>query len=742
MVESLRPAHPTESLSDLQNHLRHFLGRAILVAWAKPRGVTLPTLHAEDCALCRDAAAWTQSAFGGTDHTPFTEAPFSEFSIEELGQLFEQTLACWGPKSVSPHKKTETVRNTEGMFFTPPFVTQYLASETLGRTIAEVWKHHFSDGKADLTTWLAYRDALARIRVLDPSCGAGVFLLSAWDNLSQEFARIDRALSDLDVSLSHRDAFSNSRKLLADQLFGIDRNAETIAFARLSLWLKAAIPDLPFTHWDRFLLRGNSVIGDPKIDPFACPFPVSVSESQPVSQRQMDGWPDGFEVILGNPPFVRQEQLSACKDHFRAHYVTYNGRADLFVYFFERGLRMLRPGGRLGFVVSNKWLRAGYAETLRQHLSTTCVVETLVDFGHAPLFPDADAFPCLVTLRKLAPPKNHAVQVAIVPRHVLQTEPLSSCVKQHTFCIPQTELSAAPWLLVPKQERTLLHKLEKGGTPLLQYVGTPPRYGIKTGCNRAFLLSQEIAQKLVAQDAHAEAVLKPILRGQDIKRWVPKWKGIRLLDLSDFSSEQELSDVLPAVYRHVREQLPAPWGATACRKKQRPAWKLASRTDAKGVAKQTLVVPDILWRPDFALAPAGMLASNTAYLVPSSDLWLLACLNSPAMWWYLWRTAQHGKDDVLRMFASFLSTVPIPTPTPAQRESTERAVSECLALHAQKATPDVSHGDLVRRLHLLEQDIAAQVHAAWALTEYDLTLLKTTAPPRMPGQDHGARKNR
>ncbi|HEX5727052.1 MAG TPA: Eco57I restriction-modification methylase domain-containing protein, partial [Longimicrobiaceae bacterium] len=116
-------------------------------------------------------------------------------------------------------------------------------------------------------------------------------------------------------------------------------------------------------------------------------------------------WKDdpGFDAVVGNPPYVRQEQVKGLKPFLAgAYHDVYDGAADLYVYFCRRGLELLRRGGRLAFVLANKWLRAGYGEGLREFLARRGQVERVVDFGHAPVFPDADVFPCLVVVRRPA----------------------------------------------------------------------------------------------------------------------------------------------------------------------------------------------------------------------------------------------------------------------------------------------------------------------------------------------------
>ncbi len=113
--------------------------------------------------------------------------------------------------------------------------------------------------------------------------------------------------------------------------------------------------------------------------------------------------PGGFDAVIGNPPYVRQEAIRDQKPSLAA-YRSYDGVADLYVYFVERALSLLRPGGRLAFVLTNKWLKAAYAEKLRALLAEHAWVEDVTDFGHARgFFADADVMPCIVTVRRPDP---------------------------------------------------------------------------------------------------------------------------------------------------------------------------------------------------------------------------------------------------------------------------------------------------------------------------------------------------
>lgn len=244
--------------------------------------------------------------------------------------------------------------------------------------------------------------------------------------------------------------------------------------------------------------------------------------------------PDGgFDAIIGNPPYVRQERLAAVKPALAAGYATFAGTADLYVYFFEQGLRLVRPGGRVAYVVTNKWLKAGYAEELRAMLTDPARAETeaVIDFGHArAFFPDADVFPNVVVVRRPSGAEvSPTLTVAVPPRETLPDESLGSAVALASFPLARTALGREGWTLEPKPVMDLLDKIRSAGVPLVEYAGVKPLYGIKTGFNEAFLIDTSTRDRLVAADPANGEIIKPYLRGQDVQRWSAPWTGLHMI---------------------------------------------------------------------------------------------------------------------------------------------------------------------------------------------------------------------
>ena len=190
----------------------------------------------------------------------------------------------------------------------------------------------------------------------------------------------------------------------------------------------------------------------------------------------------GFDAVVGNPPYVRQEALGDVKPYFKDAYPeTYHGVADLYVYFYQQGLRQLRRGGRMSYIVTNKWLRAGYGGPLRGYFAEEDALVEIVDFGHAPIFPDADVFPCIVVLKKRGPETKDGasdgeVRVAAVPREELGGMDLDRTVEAHAHTVPRGRFGKEAWSLESSAVDDLMAKIRRNGVPLAEFAGvrSPP----------------------------------------------------------------------------------------------------------------------------------------------------------------------------------------------------------------------------------------------------------------------------
>jgi adenine-specific DNA-methyltransferase len=220
----------------------------------------------------------------------------------------------------------------------------------------------------------------------------------------------------------------------------------------------------------------------------------------------------GFDVMIANPPYVRQEKITHLKGDLKVVYPdVYHGVADIYVYFYAQGLRQLRDDGTLVYISSNKFMRAGYGATLRRLLGQEVTLRTVIDFGDLPVF-EATTYPTVLVMQRQAPARDHSVQ-ALTVDDIAVVQHLADAVREDSWRQPQASLRHEGWTLVRPDVLALMEKLRRSGTPLGEYVGGRFYYGIKTGLNRAFVIDQSTRDRLVAEDPRSAEIIEPWLRG-------------------------------------------------------------------------------------------------------------------------------------------------------------------------------------------------------------------------------------
>ncbi|WP_279483843.1 Eco57I restriction-modification methylase domain-containing protein, partial [Aureimonas sp. SK2] len=365
---------------------------------------------------------------------------------------------------------------------------------------------------------------------------------------------------------------------------------------------------------------------------------------------------DGFDIVIGNPPYVRQEKITYQKTALQAHYGgkdknglplgSYAGTADLFVYFIERGVKLLRPGGTFAYITSNKWYRAKYGENLRHWFNINAKIETLIDFGDADVF-DAIAYPTILIAerRKSARrgPTSSERFRALNWQDLgekAEIEAFPELLKSAGFDMPQTALEKGGWQIEPTLKRDLLARIRAAGVPLSDYVEGRFYYGIKTGFNDAFVIDGATRAALIKADPKSQEIIKPFLRGRDVKRWRVQPQELWLI----FTRRGTDIDRYPAVKRHLegfREALePKPRGYRGASWSGRKAGSYEWFEIQDNVAYwrefegPKIVYPDIYEHQSFAWDVSGSYGGNTCYFIPTTERWMTAVLNSNVIEWY------------------------------------------------------------------------------------------------------------
>jgi hypothetical protein len=428
-----------------------------------------------------------------------------------------------------------------------------------------------------------------------------------------------------ELDLSSRARFEESL-LITDRLL-IQKVAEV-----------ARQPELRFFHWE---------IEFPEVFyGFA-----DTNERRLVHKDEISPGSAGFDAVVGNPPYVRMELIKPLKPFLRTHYDCHAERADLFIYFYEQAMRLLRLHGRTAFIASSTWTKTNAGESLREFLKTNHTLVSFLDFGDLPVFEDATTYPCILVAERGKAESDHDVR-AVVVRDVDDTD--YHRLMTSGVHVNQASLDPAGWRFEDERLTRLFEKLREQGVPLKEYCGSP-LYGIKTGLNDAFVVSNETRDRLVAEDPRSQEVLKPFLEGKDLKRWRQDWRGLWLIYTYHGIDIKKYPAIL-AYLKTFKPRLEA--RATSAHHKwyelQQPQQKFVPMMEATKI-----MYPDITVEPRFVMDGKGFYVSNTTYFLPGGDRYLQAILNSQLIWWFLSQSVRLMRGGYLRLFTQYIEIIPV-----------------------------------------------------------------------------------
>lgn len=233
--------------------------------------------------------------------------------------------------------------------------------------------------------------------------------------------------------------------------------------------------------------------------------------------KQSPNTSSGFDAVIGNPPYVRQEMFSNIKPYLQKKYKVFHGVADLYSYFFERGIDLLNKNGLFGIIVANKWMRANYGKPLRKWFKQQQILQ-IVDFGDLPVFQNATTYPCIVISKKAQAERTgiEPVFTEVVGVKSLQFDSLKDYINENKQNVVQDKLEDSGWNLGDENEQLLLQRLLQLRVSLGEYTKGKILYGIKTGLNDAFVIDEDTKNSLIKEDAKSEEIIKPFLGGRDI----------------------------------------------------------------------------------------------------------------------------------------------------------------------------------------------------------------------------------
>ncbi len=290
-----------------------------------------------------------------------------------------------------------------------------------------------------------------------------------------------------------------------------------------------------------------------------------------------DGNFQGFDLIIGNPPYIRQEEIKELKPNLAKIYKVYKGTSDIYTYFYELGFNILKSNGVLSFITSNKYTRAGYGEALREFLLKNVSILDYIDLNGIKVFDSATVDTSILSFEKL---KNKDSSFRYL---ALDNENLKACGYSIDLCkdfkeLSQKSLSKENFTFSDESTNSLKAKIERIGTPLKEWQGLNIYRGILTGYNEAFIISTEKRNEILenckdeAEKERTAKLIRKMLRGRDIKRYSYEWAGLWVI--GTFPSLKIDIEQYPALKQYLSQFLPRieQSGEKGCRKKTSNKW--------------------------------------------------------------------------------------------------------------------------------------------------------------------------
>jgi hypothetical protein len=704
----------------------------------------------------------------------YPESPyeFSVFTADILGQVYEQflgkviTLTPHGSGNRAVVEDKPEVKKAGGVFYTPTYIVDYIVRQTVGPLI---------EGKTP--------KQIEKLTVLDPACGSGSFLIGAYQFLLDWYHR-HYTSHDAESHAKGKNprlvaasgggwalTTTERKRILLTHIYGVDIDSQAVEVTKLSLLLKVlegetaqtvqreliherVLPDL-----GENIKCGNSLIGS---DFYAQPGLPEMDADAHLRINVFDwdgkdGFRDimkrgGFDAVIGNPPYVRQESIKESKAYFQSHYESFDGTADLYTYFMEQGVKLLRPGGLYSIIVSNSFLRTNFAAPLRRTLKKNATVRRIVDFGGLAVFASAkDTYVCIPLLERGG--KQGKVEVSKVPS--LSLPNLSDHVANNHYLIPAARLTDDAWSLKSDAEAALFAKVMACGKPLGRYVEEKIFYGLKTGLNEAFVINGSQRSALLRGGKHSSALIHPFLGGQDIRRYEIREVDQHLIVIPCGYTRQQMAaqGKSPLTEKEAWAWLKQTHGtvadhletfADALRKRDDQGdfwWELRPCDYYRYFDAPKILFPDICKGPRFYPDDSGIYIANTAYCLGTGDRYLLGFLNSRLFWFAIANLSipfgVRAGEFRYRLIYQYMEKVPVHVINPknkADQAAHDRIVAlveKMLKLHQQRAAVKTPHEQTAvdRQIGATDALIDQEVYTLYGLTPEEIALVEGSATP-------------
>ena len=420
----------------------------------------------------------------------------------------------------------------------------------------------------------------------------------------------------------------------------------------------------------------------------------------------------GFDVIIANPPYVRQEKIKDQKTALQT-YEVYNSTSDLYTYFYERSYNLLRSKGILTFISSNKWMRAKYGERLRRFFRERTNIKQLIDFNGHKVF-EATVDTNIIIFQKEVPTENYIVPFVNIQSD-FNGEKINQYLSEHQQSIGLNQLRDGGWSLENEQILVIKEKIEKAGIPLKSW-GLKSYMGIKTGFNEAFIIDERRENELVKMDPKNLRIVSPLLKGKDIGRYYLKFNSRYLiLAKNGINVRREY----PSIFKHLaeyKEQLDKRWD------KGKHWSNLRDCVYYGEFEKAKIIYPDINERLSFSYDDNKYYSDNTAYILGTDNKYILAILNSSLINFYYGFISSQLGSRAVRHFTIYIEQIPITQVPDSEQKPFIEIVDKILAI--TNSSDYLTSSEKQARVRDYERQIDQLVYRLYGLTSEEIAIVE------------------
>ncbi len=554
-----------------------------------------------------------------------------ELSVNILGHIFEQSISDLEQLKIDllgTETQTDDLvetktskRKKDGIFYTPEYIVDYIIQHSLmtrleeqeAACMAKIGKKKWY--KDELEATMAYQAILQWVKVLDPACGSGAFLVKVFDYLYAENKRVGAIVG----SLFDDDALY--KNILSQNIYGVDLNAESVEITKLSLWLKSAQKWKKLNNLDKNIKCGNSLIDDPEVaGDKAFDWHIEFKDI-------MNEW--GFDVVVGNPPYVSFQNIQKkIKRHMSVIYQSATWKYDLYVLFVELAINTLKHWWKFSYIIPNKFILSEYWNWMKGVVLENSIV-WLLDLQEINVFEDASTYPCILTVSKQSI-KNNSFQYVYVTDQELNWK--KQMIKQDWLWVSWRSLaSELTW--------DILLKIEKWNTSLKELANEITQ-GLRTWKLDVFCTDLNV--EFIEDRWFSKNLIHRVYTWSNVKRYqfnfdenyicYPYTADWSIIDIDNFPNWRKY-------FLENKELL----------MKRKDSWKIFSDTakkyyeyrDKKQVVfnKPKIVFPDISKQNNFFLDLEWIPYINSCYWIFLKDVslykFVTLILNSKIFWFYI-----------------------------------------------------------------------------------------------------------